>query len=224
RPGSRRRRRSPSGRSSGNAELARWASRLASCHGHSTPWRADGNTVHTYDLAGEGRPGGRVHPALARVDRVEPPARAPRPRPPPARRRESLALRQLRPVGDDLRRPHLARRAGLPRAGRPPTGARRRVRAADARGSRRELSVGVELWDGILAGEELAYLDGEPAREARAARFPEELHPKVRAALDAQGVDSLYEHQAEAWDAAAHGEHVAVVTGTASGKSLAFNL
>ena len=30
----------------------------------------------------------------------------------------------------------------------------------------------------------------------------------MRAALEAQGVDSLYEHQAEAWDAAAHGEHV----------------
>jgi len=46
----------------------------------------------------------------------------------------------------------------------------------------------------------------------------------VRGALEAQGIDGLYEHQAEAWEAAARGEHVAVVTGTASGKSLAFNL
>jgi DEAD/DEAH box helicase domain-containing protein len=37
-------------------------------------------------------------------------------------------------------------------------------------------------------------------------------------------VTALYEHQAEAWDAAARGEHVIVTTGTASGKTLAFNL
>jgi len=79
-------------------------------------------------------------------------------------------------------------------------------------------------WDGILVGEELTYLGGEPARTARSAPFPDELHPKVRAALEAQGVSELYEHQAGAWEAAARGEHVVVTTGTASGKSLAFNL
>jgi DEAD/DEAH box helicase domain-containing protein len=86
------------------------------------------------------------------------------------------------------------------------------------------MAIGTALWDGILAGEELAYLGGEPAREARTASFPDELHPKVRAALEAQGVESLYEHQADAWQAAGRGEHVVVTTGTASGKSLAFNL
>jgi DEAD/DEAH box helicase domain-containing protein len=86
------------------------------------------------------------------------------------------------------------------------------------------MSVTTLAWDGLLAGEELAYLGGEPAREAQTAPFPDELHPKVRAALEAQGVEALYAHQAEAWAAAARGEHVAVVTGTASGKSLAFNL
>src|SRR5204862_2078521 len=53
---------------------------------------------------------------------------------------------------------------------------------------------------------------------------PADLHPKVRAALAARGIGGLYAHQAAAWEAAARGEHVAVVTGTASGKSLAFNL
>jgi DEAD/DEAH box helicase domain-containing protein len=86
------------------------------------------------------------------------------------------------------------------------------------------MAVEATLWDGLLVGEELAYLGGEPAHGARSAPFPDELHPKLRAALETRGVHELYVHQAEAWEAAARGEHVAVVTGTASGKSLAFNL
>src|SRR5439155_2475007 len=77
---------------------------------------------------------------------------------------------------------------------------------------------------GLLQGEELAYLGSEPAREARTAALPDELHPRVREALAAQGIEELYTHQAEAWDAAARGEHLIVTTGTASGKTLAFNL
>jgi len=80
------------------------------------------------------------------------------------------------------------------------------------------------LWDELLAAEEVAYAGTEPARAARTAQIPDELHPRLRAALEAQGLDSLYEHQAEAWEAAARGEHVVVTTGTASGKTLAFNL
>lgn len=86
------------------------------------------------------------------------------------------------------------------------------------------MGTGVALWDGVLAGEELAYLGSEAAREARTAPFPAGLHPRLQAALEAQDVESLYTHQAEAWAAAARGEHVIVTTGTASGKSLAFNL
>jgi DEAD/DEAH box helicase domain-containing protein len=86
------------------------------------------------------------------------------------------------------------------------------------------MAVELAAWAGILEGEEVAHLASEPARGARSAPFPDELHPKVRAALEARGVHELYEHQADAWAAAARGEHVAVVTGTASGKSLAFNL
>ncbi len=86
------------------------------------------------------------------------------------------------------------------------------------------MAVELAAWAGILEGEELAHVASEPAREARTAPFPDELNPKVRAALEARGVQELYEHQADAWAAAARGEHVAVVTGTASGKSLAFNL
>jgi DEAD/DEAH box helicase domain-containing protein len=79
-------------------------------------------------------------------------------------------------------------------------------------------------WDELLTGDELAYLGNEPERAARTAPLPQELDPRVRDALAAQGIDSLYEHQAETWDAATRGEHVIVTTGTASGKTLAFNL
>ena len=76
-------------------------------------------------------------------------------------------------------------------------------------------------WEGLLDGEELAYLGEEPAREARLAPLPDELDARVREAI---AVPALYAHQREAWDAAARGEHLVVTTGTASGKTLAFNL
>ena len=67
------------------------------------------------------------------------------------------------------------------------------------------MAVELAAWAGILEGEELAHVGTEPAREARTAPFPDELHPKVRAALEARGVTELYEHQRAAWDAAARG-------------------
>jgi len=69
--------------------------------------------------------------------------------------------------------------------------------------------------------EELAYRGEEPARAARSAPLPDELEPRVREAI---AVPELYAHQRAAWDAAARGEHLVVTTGTASGKTLAFNL
>jgi DEAD/DEAH box helicase domain-containing protein len=83
------------------------------------------------------------------------------------------------------------------------------------------VSVGVLRWEGLLQGEELAHLATEPAREAIHAPLPDALHPAVR---DAVGASQLYAHQRAVWDAAARGEHVLVATGTASGKTLAFNL
>jgi len=86
------------------------------------------------------------------------------------------------------------------------------------------MATSVAQWDDLLQGEELAYLGSESAREALVAPLPEDLHPRVRDALAAQGVDALWAHQAEAWEAARRGEHLIVTTGTASGKTLAFNL
>ncbi|HEV2593166.1 MAG TPA: DEAD/DEAH box helicase [Gaiellaceae bacterium] len=79
------------------------------------------------------------------------------------------------------------------------------------------MSVDVLRWENLLAGEELAYLGTEPERDARFAPLPDGL------AVDL-GVERLYAHQRAAWDAVERGENVIVTTGTASGKTLAFNL
>ena len=83
------------------------------------------------------------------------------------------------------------------------------------------MAVDVLQWEGFLQGEELAHLTTEPARDARLAPLPDDLHPAARRAA---GVDRLYAHQRTAWDAAQRGDNVLVTTGTASGKTLAFNL
>jgi DEAD/DEAH box helicase domain-containing protein len=86
------------------------------------------------------------------------------------------------------------------------------------------MAVEAPVWDDLLQGEELAYLGSEPARDAQIAPLPGDLPAALRERLAAGEIDSLYSHQAETWEAAARGEHIVVTTGTASGKSLAFNL
>jgi DEAD/DEAH box helicase domain-containing protein len=86
------------------------------------------------------------------------------------------------------------------------------------------VAVGVAHWDDLLQDEELAYLGAEPARAATTGPLPAGLPAALRERLEASGIDSLYSHQSEAWESAARGEHFVVTTGTASGKTLAFNL
>src|SRR5438067_5081792 len=83
------------------------------------------------------------------------------------------------------------------------------------------MAVDALQWEGLLQGEELAYVGTEPARDARFEPLPAALDERVREAI---GLPALYAHQAETWTAAAREEHVLVTTGTASGKTLAFNL
>ncbi|MBN1826092.1 MAG: DEAD/DEAH box helicase [Candidatus Eisenbacteria bacterium] len=62
---------------------------------------------------------------------------------------------------------------------------------------------------------------------AREARFAEEDFPvaaPLRRALASRGVERLYSHQGEAIAASRRGEHVTVVTGTASGKTVCYNV
>ena len=61
-------------------------------------------------------------------------------------------------------------------------------------------------------------------KEGKYRPFPEFLHPALKKALQETGIDRLYSHQAEAIEAAERGSHVVVVTPTASGKTLCYNL
>src|SRR5690606_1497781 len=63
-----------------------------------------------------------------------------------------------------------------------------------------------------------------PGCEGAYAPIPDDVPPPLREALRARGIERLYSHQADAWHAARHGEHVAIVTPTASGKSLCYTM
>ncbi|MBP1475430.1 DEAD/DEAH box helicase [Frateuria sp. MAH-13] len=63
-----------------------------------------------------------------------------------------------------------------------------------------------------------------PGREGSFAPLPADLPPALAHALRSRGIDALYSHQAEAWVATQRGEQVAIVTPTASGKSLCYTL
>lgn len=64
----------------------------------------------------------------------------------------------------------------------------------------------------------------QPAREAHYAEFPKGLHGSVAKALGERGIQKLYTHQAAAIDLSLSGRNVVVVTPTASGKTLCYNL
>ena len=73
--------------------------------------------------------------------------------------------------------------------------------------------------------EQVVYVTHEAARAAQAEQLPAALTPELRAALQAQGVDRLYSHQARAFELLTkQSANVVMATGTASGKSLAFVL
>ena len=72
--------------------------------------------------------------------------------------------------------------------------------------------------------ERVTYWYESPARHAHTAPFPEWTDPRLVAVLQKRGMNSLYTHQRDAVDAIHRGEHVVVVTPTASGKTLCYNL
>ena len=63
-----------------------------------------------------------------------------------------------------------------------------------------------------------------PPRPPRAVPIPDTVDSRLVEALRARGIGALYSHQAQALDLLGQGGHVVVVTPTASGKTLCYNL
>ncbi|HEX2128346.1 MAG TPA: DEAD/DEAH box helicase, partial [Solirubrobacterales bacterium] len=82
-------------------------------------------------------------------------------------------------------------------------------------------------WERLLElgtdDERLVRTSVEEPRHPRLAEIPGALDPALAASLRASGIDRLYSHQVGALEAA-HAGNVIVTSGTASGKSLSFNL
>jgi DEAD/DEAH box helicase domain-containing protein len=75
--------------------------------------------------------------------------------------------------------------------------------------------------DGAIAGD-LRHRQVEPASGAIHREL--DLHDRVRGALEAQGIDRLYQHQVDAIEAVRGGDNAVVATPTASGKSLVYTI
>jgi DEAD/DEAH box helicase domain-containing protein len=73
-------------------------------------------------------------------------------------------------------------------------------------------------------GEMLTAIRHFPAREAQWADFPAWVNADLAAAYAAKGIRRLYTHQAAAAEAVHAGKNVVIVTPTASGKTLCYNL
>jgi len=71
---------------------------------------------------------------------------------------------------------------------------------------------------------QIVHVEDVPAREARRAALAEPLPGPLLTALQGLEICDLYTHQARAIEEARAGRHVAVVTSTASGKTLAYTL
>ena len=63
-----------------------------------------------------------------------------------------------------------------------------------------------------------------PARQGQYVALPEDLDARLVTALAARGVQRLYTHQGAAWESVQAGKHTVIVTPTASGKTLCYNL
>ena len=63
-----------------------------------------------------------------------------------------------------------------------------------------------------------------PAEAGAFAPFPPDLDGRITLALQRRGMTRLYTHQAEVWERTRRGKNVVVVTPTASGKNLCYNL
>ena len=85
----------------------------------------------------------------------------------------------------------------------------------------------VEALAARLRSQYAARITGEllvPAKRGQYMPLPQDLDARLVTALAGRGVEQLYTHQAAAWDSVQAGRHTVIVTPTASGKTLCYNL
>jgi DEAD/DEAH box helicase domain-containing protein len=88
---------------------------------------------------------------------------------------------------------------------------------------------GADLLASVLAGTDeeerpVTHVHHVPVRESSTLDWPEWVSPPLRVRLEERGVLAPWRHQVDAAQLARDGRHVVVATGTASGKSLAYQL
>ena len=80
------------------------------------------------------------------------------------------------------------------------------------------------LQDAALKTDSLPTIKHLPAQEWRYVDYPADVHPSLVKALREKGYERLYTHQHSCWEAVRQGQNAVVVTPTASGKTLCYNL
>jgi len=83
----------------------------------------------------------------------------------------------------------------------------------------------IQLWQSDPeTASNIAVWQQLPPRQAQTEPLPEGLPTQLAAGLESLGISELYSHQAQAWRHILAGANVVLATGTASGKTLAYNL
>lgn len=71
---------------------------------------------------------------------------------------------------------------------------------------------------------QIVHIQDIPKRDAIYGKLEKPLNPEIKSALQAQGIENLYSHQVSAISAVREGKNIVIVTSTASGKTLCYNI
>ena len=84
----------------------------------------------------------------------------------------------------------------------------------------------VETFEAMHAepGSPITAIRRQPAREPELVEMPATIDDRLKKVLAERGIEKLYSHQGAAFDIISQGDNVVVVTPTASGKTLCYNL
>ncbi len=81
-----------------------------------------------------------------------------------------------------------------------------------------------QLWGEPSFYQNISICKTQNTQDAKTALFPDYFHPALKHGLIREKVNSLYTHQLESCNLIRSGKNIVIVTGTASGKSLCYNI